>query len=213
MNRIGYFLLGIFLLFFLMACDKDTPINPPIDPPDEEVYIPTPYDLQLPDNFLLATIPTDNPLTREGVELGRRLFYDPILSGDNTQSCATCHQQAHSFTDPDQFSEGIGGSIGTRNAMQITNIMWTEKLFWDGRAVGLEQQALEPVENPIEMHENWGNAIDELTNHEDYPTLFFQAFGQKEITKELAVKAIAQFERILISKDSNYDKAITTGGK
>jgi len=209
MNRNGIFILGLVMFFIIVACKKNNPIN---EPPDVEVYVPTPYDLQLPDNFLIATTPEDNPLTIEGVELGRMLFYDPILSGDNTQSCSSCHQQEHSFTDSDQFSKGIDGSIGTRNSMQITNIMWTEKLFWDGRAIGLEQQALEPVENPIEMHEIWVNAIDEITNHEDYPTLFLQAFEQKEITKELVAKAIAQFERTLISKDSKYDKIIAPGG-
>ncbi len=211
MNRYNLLIIGIIMLCSLLACQKDKPINPSVDPPIEAPYSPTPYNLELPDNFLLPDIPADNPLTVEGVDLGKRLFYDPILSGDNTQSCATCHQQAFSFTDPDQFSLGIDGLRGTRNAMQITNIMWTQHLFWDGRAIGLEQQALEPVENPIEMHETWVNAIEELTANKDYPTLFYKAFGSKNITKELAAKAIAQFERILISKDTKYDKTIAAG--
>lgn len=207
MNRYSF----LIICCSLMACQKDKPINPVIDTPIEEPYLPTPYNLELPDNFLLPNIPTDNPLTVEGVDLGKRLFYDPILSGDNTQSCATCHQQKYAFTDPDQFSLGIDGLRGTRNAMQIVNIQWTEQLFWDGRADGLEQQALEPVENPIEMHETWANAIEELVAHKDYPTLFYKAFGTKNITKELTAKAIAQFERILISKDAKYDKTIASG--
>ena len=177
----------------------------------DEIYDPTPYELNLPANFILAEIPEDNPLTKEGVSLGRHLFYDPILSGNNTQSCASCHQQKNAFADSTQFSLGIDGSIGTRNTMQITNIMWTQNLFWDGRTNSLEEQALEPVENPIEMHENWPHAVHELSDHTKYPSLFFKAFGSKTITKELVAKAIAQFERTLISKDSRYDKVI--GGK
>lgn len=207
MNRYSILMMH----FFFMACQKSKPIMPNIAPPIEEPYSPTPYNLELPDNFLLPNIPTDNPLTFEGIDLGKRLFYDPILSGDNTQSCATCHQQEFAFTEPDQLSLGIDGLSGTRNAMQIINIQWTDQLFWDGRANGLEMQVLEPVENPIEMHEDWDNAIDELTVHKDYPSLFYKAFGTKSITKELTAKAIAQFERILISKDSKYDKVISSG--
>ena len=200
----------VFLAMFLFtACGKEDE-QPPDTYPDVE-YDPTPYDLVVPPSFPLLEIPDDNPMTEEGVLLGRMLFYDPILSADSTLSCSGCHKQEYAFTDENRFSTGIDDIAGTRNSMPLFNRMWVQNLFWDGRAEGLEAQALEPVENPIEMHETWPNAIDKLKRHEDYPTLFYKAFGDWELTKGQAAKAIAQFERTIISSDSRYDKIITPG--
>lgn len=184
------------------SCNDKPPV---IDKPD---YNPTPYVLDYPDYLPIMDIPADNPLTEEGVTLGRMLFYDPILSGDNTMSCATCHKSEFSYTDERQFSEGVDGSLGTRQAMHIVNVGWMKEMFWDGRADGVENQALGPVENPIEMKETWENAVAELSAHAEYPDLFYAAFGEEVITKELAAKAIAQFERTMISGNSRHDKIV-----
>ncbi len=196
-------IIVIAFILMLASCGEDKPIV--VDRPD---YNPTPYTLNFPDFLPIMDMPADNPLTEEGIALGRRLFYDPILSGDNTMSCATCHKSELSFTDERQFSEGIDGSVGNRQAMHIVNLGWTQSLFWDGRVDGLEAQALDPVENPVEMKEDWANAVAELSADPDYPDLFYAAFGEEKITKELAAKAIAQFERTMISGNSLYDQVV-----
>ena len=112
---------------------------------------PTPYNLIVPSPLPPLAEPPDNPLTIEGVALGRKLFYEPLLSADGTQSCSSCHNQFKGFTDPSQFSTGIDGVQGDRNAMVLFNLAWSPSLFWDGRANSLEEQALEPINNPIEM--------------------------------------------------------------
>lgn len=176
-------------------------------------YNPTPYTIKKPDHFPQIPVPADNPMTVEGVQLGRRLFYDPMLSADSTISCSTCHLPQGSFTDNKAVSKGIDGIAGRRSAMSLLNIAYaTNGLFWDGRSMSLEDQALRPVEDPIEMHHTWANVIDQIQAHPVYPELFRKAFGVEnncEITKELAAKAIAQFERILISSGkSKYDEYV-----
>jgi cytochrome c peroxidase len=174
-------------------------------------YAPTAYTIPKPDHFPQVKIPADNPMTVEGVQLGRRLFYDPILSADSSMSCASCHLPAGSFTDNKKYSTGIDGIEGKRSSMSLLNIAYANNgLFWDGRSKTLEDQALLPVEDPIEMHNTWVNVIEKLRAHPSYPEKFRQAFGildKSEITKELAAKALAQFERILISSgNSKYDR-------
>ena len=172
-------------------------------------YAATPYDLKIPLDYPPMDVPSDNLTTEEGVELGRKLFYDPILSGDNTQSCGSCHNQAVGFTDNGkQFSTGINGSVGTRNSMALINLGWGRFFFWDGRDQSLETQAKEPVTNPIEMHDTWPNAISKLIAHPDYPGLFKRAFNidSEDIDSMYVAKAIAQFERTLISGNSKFDQ-------
>lgn len=167
---------------------------------------PTPVTIEVP-GFPPLPNPAGNPLTEEGIALGRTLFFDPILSGDGTQSCATCHEPAFAFTDRGRrFSAGIDGSVGTRNAPGVSNAAWMEGMFWDGRAASLEDQAREPVPNPIEMKLPWPEAVERLERHAEYPGLFRAAFGDVPITETLAVRAIAQFERTLISADAKYDR-------
>lgn len=196
------YILILSVTFSLSNCtEKEEP-----KPPSEE-YDPTPYELKIPEGFPDMLIPGDNPMTVEGVALGRQLFYDPILSGDNSQSCADCHTQSYSFSDNGkQFSEGIDGIEGDRNSPPVINIGWMPQLFWDGRANGVERQALGPVPNPIEMHLKWTEAMHKLQQHNDYPDLFFKAFGTRDIDSNLVVKAIAQFERTLISSDTKWDR-------
>src|SRR6187401_3457684 len=106
----------------------------------------TPYKLEIPSGLPAMDIPADNPLTEEGVALGRKLFYDPILSGNNTMSCGSCHRQQFAFTDSTlQLSIGIDGLPGTRNAMGLANLGYQKKFFWDGGAADLESQVIGPI--------------------------------------------------------------------
>jgi cytochrome c peroxidase len=179
---------------------------------DEEIYIPVPYNLEIPilfaERLIAPIIPANNPLTEEGVALGKKLFFDSILSGDGSQSCASCHNPKKAFTDQQQFSDGIQGKFGKRNAMPLFNLAWNfdERFAWDGKEFGLEEQALEPVSNPIEMHANWKKVADRLQQNKAYPNLFFKAFGTSKIDSILVTKAIAQFERTLISGNSKFDQ-------
>ncbi len=188
----------ISLLFiFLHACKPDSP--------DE--YNPIPVTLETPPFFPPIVIPPDNPLTEQGIRLGKMLFYDPILSGDNTLSCAGCHSQTFGFSDSGKrFSTGIQGIMGDRTSMGLFNLTYHKSFFWDGRAKTLEEQILEPVPNPIEMHLEWTDAVEKLKNDANYPRLFFEAFGSYEITKEKSSKAMAQFLRTILSSNSKYDK-------
>ena len=177
--------------------------------------MPIPYNLEIPtlfaDKLIAPIIPSSNPLTEEGIALGKKLFFDKILSGDETQSCATCHNPQKAFTDNLQFSTGIDGNFGTRNAMPLFNLAWNfdERFTWDGKEFSLEKQALEPVTNPLEMHSKWTNVEEKLQNHAEYPTLFKQAYGTSTIDSTLITKAIAQFERTLISGNSKFDKFLS----
>jgi len=194
----------IYILSFLllMSCSSK----------ETETYTPVPVDLEIPQLFkeklISPVIPTNNPLTKEGIALGKKLFFDKILSGNGTQSCATCHDPQKAFTDQNRFSEGIDGSLGKRNSMPLFNLAWNfnERFAWDGNELSLERQVLEPVRNPIEMHSDWKNVAEKLTNHSEYSTLFLQAFGTAIIDSSLVAKAISQFERTLISGNSKFDK-------
>lgn len=198
-------IISILLLILLIGCSKD-------DGTTTNGYTPTPTPLQIPivfsNNILPPIIPAGNPQTLEGIALGRKLFFDTILSADNTQSCASCHNPTNAFSDTTQFSDGIDGFFGTRNSMPIFNLAWNydNKFFWDGNAFGLEGQAEKPVENPIEMHNTWLEAVQSLKATSEYPQLYEEAFGTDQISKELTVKAIAQFERTIISANSKFDR-------
>ena len=144
-------------------------------------------------------------MTVAGVALGRRLFFDPLLSVDSTVSCASCHQPEFAFSDPAQFSQGVAGRTD-RQSMSLANLAWSGTLFWDGRAESLEAQVLQPVANPVEMGETWENVERKLARHADYPALFESAFPGRPITRDLVAQAIAQYERTLISGTSRYDR-------
>ncbi|MGB0934147.1 MAG: cytochrome-c peroxidase [Lishizhenia sp.] len=191
MRQVGIYLLFVFLIY---ACKKDK-VN----------YTPTPYVLNEPSHFPKMLVPSDNPLTVEGVELGRRLFYEEKLSGNNTMSCASCHAPNAAFSDPNQFSVGIDGVAGTRNSMALINLGYQNFFLWDGRAATLEEQILDPVSNPIELHEDWKNAVVELANDVNYKNLFYKAFGEEDFDSTHVSKAIAQFLRTMISGESKYD--------
>lgn len=187
-----------FICFTLIACEQDLPVF---------VYQPTYITLDIPSDLPTPNLPKNNPLTEEGVALGKKLFHDPILSGDNTQSCADCHLQANGFSDPNRFSEGVTGALGDKNASSIINAAWNTSHFWDGRAESLEEQALGPVTNPIEMNsDSWNQVIEELKSTKEYPPLFQAAFNTFNFDSTHVAMAIAQFERTLISSNSKFDK-------
>lgn len=175
-------------------------------------YDPTPYSTpELPYFFPEMNIPADNPLTEEGISLGRHLFYDPILSSDQTIACASCHLPAFAFSDTTALSQGVGGQLGKRNAMSLVNVGFMNSgLFWDGRVKTLEAQSLHPIQDPLEMNNSLSVVEERLQAHSDYPLMFRAAFGindRTEITSDLVAKALAQFERTIISTEAKFDYA------
>lgn len=171
---------------------------------------PAPLSPAEPVEFASIIYPPDNPTTREGLALGRALFYDPILSADSTISCGTCHRPELAFTDGLAISRGIGGRLGRRNAPGLTNVGYLHQtLFWDGRADNLEAQALHPVAAPAEMGGSWPRLISRLRANDAYWPRFQRAFGltrPAELTPDHVGKALAQFQRSLISANSKYDR-------
>lgn len=171
-----------------------------------EYYTTTPYTIPTPSGFPNMIIPEDNPTTVEGIALGEKLFNEPLLSADGTQSCASCHFQSANFSDTNQFSTGINGGLGFRNASILTNSGWSLSFNWDGSSNTLEEQAFEPVTNSNEMNNTWRNVENTLNANEEYKTLFKQAFNIEYIDSIHVVKAISQFERSLVSANSKFDK-------
>lgn len=147
-----------------------------------------------------------NPLTRAGVELGRHLFYEKALSHNSQLSCSSCHMQEKSFTDGLRFSVGAHGLKTPRNAMALVNLPWIRDFFWDGRARGLEAQAVFPLTNKEEMGQSLEESVMKLKQLKFYPSLFKSAFGSDSITGGRIVQALAQFERTLISANAPYDR-------
>jgi len=202
----GYRKIAVCLtIFAVLACSKSSVETPPEGNacPD-----PTPMTITVGiPGYIPFRQPADNPVTVEGVALGRRLFYDPILSADSTVSCSSCHVQSSAFGDPRPKSIGVYGDSTPRQAPTIVNAFWlTEGLFWDGRVASIEDQATQPVQHPKEMDLPWDQAIGRLAKHDTYPDMFCAAFGDKSITMDRTVMAIAQFERTFVSLNSKYDR-------
>lgn len=172
-----------------------------------KIHEAEPYELEYPSYFgNRYTIPKDNPTTKEGIALGRMLFYENSLSANNKISCATCHQQKYAFTDGKDFSIGVEGVKLTRNTMALVNLLWVNNFFWDGRVKGLENQVEFPLTNPHEMGQSIDVSIEKLKAKKIYYDFFRKAFGDDRITKDRIEKALAQFERSLISANSKYDQ-------
>lgn len=152
-------------------------------------------------------IPADNPLTPEKIELGRLLYFDKRLSKDVTISCASCHDPKRGWTDNQPVSDGIHGGKGTRSAPTVINSTYNLVQFWDGRAKNLEEQALGPIINPVEMGmASHDEMINSLSNIQSYRPLFQKAFGDDKITKERVAMAIASFERTVLGGNSKFDR-------
>jgi cytochrome c peroxidase len=188
-----FFLIGVTLLAATPELPRDT--------------LPAEIDLdRIPGGFhIRPTAPTDNPLTPAKVRLGRRLFFDSILSSDRSIACASCHNPDHGFAGPAAVAVGIRGQKGRRNAPTLLNVGYNSAYFWDGRAASLEEQALQPISDPKEMDSTVDETIRRLRAEPTYVEQFQTAFGGEVNSVNLA-RAIASFERSLLSGDSPVDR-------
>lgn len=166
------------------------------------------YNIEKPDHFPNILINPENPITEEGVALGKRLFFDPILSRNNNVSCGSCHFQDLSFSDDRKLSIGTHGDSTRFHSMPLFNMAWMNEFFWNGRAKSREEQALKPVINPLEMDMTWPEAVARLQEDDDYPFLFNLAFGTFDIDSTLVAAALVQFEMTLISGNSKFDRFV-----
>ena len=204
-TRIILLFCSLILLFaiFISACKKN-------DAPNTEVpYNPTYINFTIPAGW--PTPPTDiyanNPLTEEGFQLGKKLFYDGRLSKDGNFPCASCHQQFAAFATFDHdFSHGFNNAFTTRNAPGLFNLAWMTKMHWDGGINHIEVQPLAPLTAQNEMAETIENVLTKLREDANYPGLFRSAFGNTDITSQRMLKALAQFMGTIVSSNSKYDK-------
>ena len=195
--------LVIFLLGGLLtigACKDDKEEITPI------VLDETPYEIVL-NNMPQPDLPKDNPLSVQGVKLGRLLFYETDLSSDGTMSCGSCHRQEHGFSDTNRFSIGVQKLPGKRQAMAIVNMAWnSNEFFWDGRAHLLRDQSLLPIQDELEMNESLENVVQKLSAKQAYKDQFIRAFGSAEITSYKISLALEQFMNSLVSSNSKFDR-------
>ena len=187
----------------------------------------TPLAFTVPPGFPQVALPADNPLTFEGVELGRRLFHDPRLSGDGTQSCADCHRPDRAFSDPRPLSLGIAGLPGTRHSMPLLNLAWSPDYAWDGSQPRIRDQALAAMRNPLEMHADPEKVAALLATDPAMAAAFEAAFGPAPaappptsglrskvsalppaVTSARLVAALEQHLLTLVSADSRFDRAL-----
>ena len=202
MKRISIlFLLFIFLLPVLLqaqepAAEPLTKIN---------VHNLGPQKLG---NLPAVTIPADNPQSSLKIALGKKLYFDTRLSKDNTISCATCHDPAKGWSDDGPTSLGIKQQRGGRRAPPVSNSAYFPLQFWDGRAPSLEEQAKGPIENPVEMGNTHTEMLKTVDNIPGYVDEFEIVFGTREITVDLIAKAIAAFERTVVTTDSPFDRFV-----
>lgn len=182
------------------------------DPEANKPHITTPYILPIPQGFPQPALPNDNVLNVESIMLGRLLFYDPILSLDSSQSCSSCHNPSFGFTDNgNKYSTGVDGSIGFRNSMPLHNLAWSKKFVWDGSMPSLREQALEPIQNPMEMKESVLNVVEKLKRKSLYTQAFNAAYGDAEITPDNIGLALEQFMLIILSGGSSKFDRVQAG--
>lgn len=192
-------LLGLVVTIY--GCDRDE------DPIENKIeWDQTPYELKY-GSFAAPDIAEDNSLTKQGVKLGRMLFYEKAMSKDGSQACATCHMQEFAFSDTAKFSIGVRDLPGKRQAMAVFNTAWhTNEFFWDGRSHLLRDQSLKPIEDELEMDESLDNVVKKLNEMQEYKDQFIRAFGTDEITSERISLALEQFMNSIVSNDSKYDQ-------
>ena len=190
----------------------ETPVLP--ETPYDYESIGLPEHLDVRDVRQIENTPVDNPITNEGATLGRVLFYDVRLSRNGTVACASCHRQEHGFSDPRPLSIGFEGGQTARNSMGLAFARFgrNREFFWDHRAKTLEDLALQPIQDPVEM----GMTLDELTARLEatdfYPDLFADAFGTPEVTADRVARALSQFVRSIVPSNTRYDAAIEAQG-
>jgi len=179
------------------------------DNPDQKVSKKD-VALEIPEGFPKPKYDfNQNRITPEGFVLGRKLFYDPILSLDSSTSCASCHQHFAAFGHIDhKLSHGINARIGKRNVPSLQNLIWQNSFMWDGGVNQLDVFPISPITHPSEMGESLEHVLTKLKKHKEYPEQFRKVFGKKEITTETTLKAISQFLCLLNSTDSKYDQFV-----
>ncbi len=198
MGRKHWLIFFIIFVAGIAACNKND-IAPSIS-------------FQKPTNFPEPVYRfASNTITKERFELGKKLFYDPILSANSTISCGSCHIQTSAFTHHGHIvSHGIFDRMGTRNSPPIMNLAWSTSFMWDGGIVDLDLQAIAPITNHVEMDETMENVLNKLRYSSQYPALFRKAYGSEEITTSNFLKALSQFMLLCVSNNSRYD-SITRG--
>lgn len=187
---------SFFILFLLTvlfsSCKKDPVLG------DSSMELPIPRGFPYPE------VPEDNLPTHYRIELGKKLFNDPILSRDSSIACSSCHLEGLKFTDSLAYSKGINNQNTARNSMSLLNVAYQPSMFWDGGVPTLEQQVLAPISNPLEMDFDVNQVVERLLQHPEYPALFEQAYGKSPSVYTLT-RAIANFERTLYTGFSRYD--------
>lgn len=200
-NHLKKFTVFAIITFGLYACKKEATVEP--------ITAET-FTFNQPSHFPQPNYTfTNNPLTKKGFELGRFLFYDPILSSDSSISCSSCHAQAHGFADHNiPLSKGVHNTFGTRNAPALMNLAWSTSFMWDGGVNHIEVQPLVPLTSEHEMGETLKNVIKKLNKNSFYTSKFKEAFGTSSITDQKLLHALAQFTSMLVSSNSKYDQFI-----
>ncbi len=199
---------ALFRAFSVRGTATDRFQELPAKPQPGVVRVGTPYDLAISSRLPKATLPQDNPLTVEGVELGRRLFHERALSASGAVACASCHQAASAFADGGRaLSAGHKGRIGQRNAMPLFNLAWYDAFFWDGRVKTLREQVLHPISDPREMALPLDKATAVLSQEASYRAGFKQAFGDEAVTNDRIARALEQHLLTLVAQDAKFDRA------
>jgi cytochrome c peroxidase len=213
-QRIGLgWSIGLFAL--VVACQSGKPGVDPVEPAPEPptttpAYQTTPYPWQKPANFPDPIYDfTKNPLTYEGVALGKTLFNDGMLSRDGAITCAFCHTPEAAFAHTDHvLSHGINDQLGPRNGLNIQNVAWNKAFFWDGGIHDLDLLPIAPIQNPVEMGDTLTHVLAKVQASSKYSSLFYKAFGSTDVTQERFLKALSQFLLTLVSAESKYDKYV-----
>ena len=161
--------------------------------------------IQVPKGLPPIKHPEDNPPTADKILLGKQLYFDPRLSKDQSISCASCHDPAKGWSNNEQFASGVGGQLGGRNAPTVINTAYQRFQFWDGRAGSLEEQALGPIQNKIEMSMTLDDVVERIGAIQGYQDQFQKVFGTP-VNEEGIAKAIAAYERTVLSGDAPYDR-------
>lgn len=194
-----HWLILLLLIAGVAACSKDE-IKKAVETITSTVF-------QRPSHFPEPVYHfSTNPVTKDGFELGRKLFYDPILSSNNTISCGSCHIQTSGFTHHGHtVSHGIFDRLGTRNSPPIMNLAWSPDFMWDGGIFDLDLQPIAPITSHVEMDDTVSNVLQKLRNTPTYPALFKKAFGTEEINSARFLQALSQFMVMCISSNAKYD--------
>ncbi|MBN1346037.1 MAG: c-type cytochrome [Phycisphaerae bacterium] len=209
--KVGLSGAAAVLIFLSVGCQKsDEPKKPSTGDKAQSAKpvaepVTASFEVKIPEGLPPLPIPKDNPMTAEKVELGKMLYFDKRMSKDKTVSCATCHDPKMAWTEHRATSKGIKDQVGDRNSPTVINAAYMTSQFWDGRAATLEEQAVGPIENPIEMGHDLVAVCAECEKVPAYKENFQKVFGT-DVTKEGIAKAIAAFERTILSGNSPYDK-------